>query len=118
VPDHAKADRNTAAEAKSRRQLALRRAWDAEHGLAAWASAARKRNTWTTASGPAVDQLREWFTATVAPLLAKSPLAEIRHATGLSTRYVIMIRQGFVAAPEALSVLAALVGVKAPSNGV
>jgi len=54
----------------------------------------------------------------VAPLLAKSPLAEIRHATGLSTRYVIMIRQGFVPHPRHYPVLAALVGVKAPSNGV
>lgn len=102
---------------KSRRHLALRRAWDAEHAPT-MASDARRRNTWTKAAGPAVDQLREWFTATVRPLLAKCSIAEIRNATGLSTRYVIMIRKGLVPHPRHYLVLAALVEVDAPSQGV
>src|SRR5205807_199779 len=101
---------------KSRRHLALRRAWDAEHASPAAASLARKRNAWTTASGPAVDQLRDWFTATVAPLVAERPIAEIRRTTGLSTRYVIMIRQGLVPHPRHYKALAALVGIQLPGN--
>lgn len=95
---------------KSRRHLALRRAWDAEHAHPAGAAIVRKRNTWTTASGPAVDQLREWFTATVTPLVAQCPIAEICRTTGLSKRYVIMIRQGLVPHPRHYPTLAALVG--------
>jgi hypothetical protein len=98
---------------KSRRHLALRRAWDAEHAATSGGSLARKRNTWTKASGPAVDHLREWFTATVAPLVAKCSIAEIRRATGLSTRYVIMIRKGCVPHPRHYPALATLVGVEA-----
>ena len=101
---------------KSRRHLALRRAWDAEHARPAGSSLARKRNTWTTASGPAVDQLREWFIAGVAPLLANCPIADIRHTTGLSTRYVIMIRQGLVPHPRHYPALAALVGIEMPKG--
>jgi hypothetical protein len=103
---------------KSRRHLALRRAWDADHARPAGTPVARKRNTWTQASGPAVDQLREWFTATVAPHLAKYPIAEIRHATGLSTRYVIMIRQGLVPHPRHYPALASLVGSELPRGPV
>jgi CRISPR-associated endonuclease Cas1 len=99
---------------KSRRHLALRRAWDAEHSLLTGSSLGRKRNTWTTASGPAVDRFREWFTTSVAPLVAKRPIAEIRRTTGLSTRYVIMIRQGLVPHPRHYPALAALVGIEVP----
>jgi hypothetical protein len=105
-------------EDKSRRHLALRRAWNAEHASPKRALDARKRNTWTTASGPAADQLREWFTATVAPLVAKRSIAEIRRVSGLSTRYVIMIRQGLVPHPRHYPVLATLVGVEPPSPRV
>jgi hypothetical protein len=62
----------------------------------------------------AVDQLRDWFTARVAPLVAKCSIAEIRRSTGLSTRYVIMIRQGLVPHPRHYPALAALVGIEVP----
>ncbi len=88
--DDAELDRG--AGNKNARHLALRREWDAEHASAERSSRLRMRNSWTKASGPAVDQLREWFTTTLAPLVAKCPLSEIRRATGLSTRYAIMIR--------------------------
>ena len=80
----------------------LRRAWDAEHALPIGASEARKRNTWTKRSGQTVDQVRQWFIASVAPLVAKSSIAEIRGATGLSARYVIVIRQGHAPHPTTL----------------
>ncbi len=96
------AHRNTVMENKSRRHLALRRAWIAEHVSPAGSWLHGKRNTWPKASGPAFDQLREWFAVTVGPLVAKYPLADIRGATGLSTRYVIKIRQGVRAAPDTL----------------
>ena len=101
---------------KNRRHLALRRAWNAEHAPAEQPSRLGKRNTWSKATGADVDQLREWFTTTLAPLLAKRPLAEIRGATGLSTRYVIMIRQGYVPHPRHYTMLAELAGVEAPSG--
>ena len=42
------------------------------------------------------------------PLMTKCPLAEIRRATGLSTRYVIMIRKGLGIQPqETISILVA-----------
>ena len=42
------------------------------------------------------------------PLVTKCPLAEIRRATGLSTRYVIMIRKGLGIQPqETISILVA-----------
>jgi CRISPR-associated protein Cas1 len=101
---------------KNRRNLALRRAWDAEHAAHAGASPARTRNIWTKAAGPAVEQLRQWFTTTVAPLVANRPLPEIRSATGLSTRYAIMIRQGYVPHPRHYPSLAALVGAEFPDR--
>jgi hypothetical protein len=83
-------------------------------GWLSLASDARKRNTWTKAAGPAADQLREWFAAIVAPLVAKCSIPEIRRATGLSTRYVIMIRQGLAPHPRHYAVLAELVGAEMP----
>jgi CRISPR-associated endonuclease Cas1 len=100
--------------AKNSRHLALRRAWDAEHVPADALHPAGERNSWTKALGPAVDELREWFIVVLAPLLAKCPLAEIRHATGLSTRYAIKIRQGYVPHPRHFAALAALAGVQVP----
>lgn len=76
---------------RNRRHLALRRVWDTEHANAGEPRPRRTRNSFTVASGPDVDQLRQWFTTTVAPLLAKCPLSDVRRATGLSTRYAIMI---------------------------
>jgi len=66
-------------------------------------------NALSKAAGPAVDQYRQWFTTTVyPPLVTKCPLAEIRRATGLSTRYVIMIRKGLGIPPqETISILVA-----------
>jgi CRISPR-associated protein Cas1 len=105
---------NRGGGAKNRRHLALRRTWDAEHAPAAQARPRRRRNSWTKASGPAVDQLRDWFTAAVAPRVATCPAAEIRRATGLSVRYAIMIRQGYVPHPRHFLALAKLAGVSAP----
>jgi hypothetical protein len=68
---------------KSRRHLALRRAWIAEHAGPAGATLNNARNAWPTASGATVDQLREWFETTIRPLLAKCSLADIRNATEL-----------------------------------
>ena len=101
---------------KSRRHLALRRAWNADHALPAGSEPVQKRNGWFRASGPAVDKLREWFTAAVAPRMAACPVAEIRRATGLSTRYAIKIRQGHVPHPRHFAALAALAGVPAPAS--
>jgi hypothetical protein len=101
---------------KSRRHLALRRAWNAEHALPAGSEPVQKRNGWSRASGSTVDKLREWFTAAVAPRMATCPVAEIRRATGLSTRYAIKIRQGHVPHPRHFAALASLAGVPAPAS--
>jgi len=100
---------------KSRRHLALRRAWNAEHAPPAGSEPVPKRNGWFRASGPTVDQLREWFTATVGPLVADYSVAQVRGATGLSTRYVIKIRQGLVPHPRHFPALADLVGMVVPN---
>jgi hypothetical protein len=99
---------------RSRRHLALRRAWIAEHAGPAGATLNRARNAWPTASGVTVDQLREWFETTVRPLLAKCSLADIRNATELSTGYVIRIRRGRTPHPRHFEALAKLAGVEAP----
>jgi hypothetical protein len=99
---------------KSRRHLALRRAWIAEHAAPAGAALNGERNTWPTTSGATVDHLREWFTTNVQPLLAKCSLADICTATELSTGYVIRIRRGRTPHPRHYSVLGQLVGVELP----
>jgi hypothetical protein len=101
---------------KSRRHLALRRAWVAEHAPSAGSPLNGDRNTWPTASGSTVDQLREWFTTTVQPLLANCPLADIRNATELSTGYVIRIRHGRMPHPRHYAALAKLVGMEVPNE--
>jgi CRISPR-associated protein Cas1 len=101
---------------KSRRHLALRRAWISQHAPSAGAAVSGERNTWPTASGATVDQVREWFTTTVQPLLANCPLADIRSVTQLSTRYAIKIRHGHVPHPRHYPVLAELVGVELPKD--
>ena len=103
---------------KSRRHLALRRAWNAEHSPPTESVPAEKRNGWFRASGPAVDQLRGWYAATVGPLVANFPVARVRDATGLSTRYVIKIRQGLVPHPRHYPALAELVGVEQPKSPI
>jgi hypothetical protein len=70
------------------------------------------------ASGAAIDQLREWYTATVSALLPERSPAEIRDATGLSTRYVITIRHCAVPHPRHYESLADLVGVELPGTFV
>jgi CRISPR-associated protein Cas1 len=99
---------------KSRRHLALRRAWIAEHAPPAATALNGERNTWPKASGVAINQLREWYSTTVSPLLPGRSLAEIRDATELSYRSAILIRKGHVPHPRHYQKLAALVGVKLP----
>jgi CRISPR-associated endonuclease Cas1 len=99
---------------KSRRHLALRRAWIAEHSPLAGSALNGERNTWPKASGAGIDKLREWYVATVGPLLARCSLAQIRDATGLSYRSAILIRKGHVPHPRHYQNLAALVGVELP----
>lgn len=101
---------------KNRKHLAMRRAWDAEHASARQPRARRNRNSFTAAIGPAVDELREWFSAEVAPQMRACTIGEIRRVTGLSTRYAIMIRQGHAPHPRHFPTLAGLVGVKPPSQ--
>jgi hypothetical protein len=99
---------------KSRRHLALRRAWIAQHAPSAEPALNGERNRWPAASGATADQLRQWFTTTVQPLLANRPLADIRSVTDLSTGYVIRIRRGRMPHPRHFSALAQLVGVEVP----
>jgi hypothetical protein len=100
---------------KNRSHLALRRAWDAEHtpgeGLSpTTGQPGRKKARFSQ------KQLREWFTAKLAPLLAKVAVSEIRAATGLSARYTMMIRQSYVPHPRHFSALAKFAGVPAPTE--
>ena len=98
---------------KNSQNLALRRAWDAAFSSNE-PTRPRTRNTLTRASGPAVDQLREWFTTAVTPRMATCPVAEIRRATGLSKHYAIMIRQGYIPHPRHYPMLAELAGAEMP----
>jgi CRISPR-associated endonuclease Cas1 len=99
---------------KNGQNLALRRAWDAQFSSNE-PTKPRTRNTLTRASGPAVDQLQEWFKADIAPQMATCPVAEIRRATGLSKHYAIMIRQGYIPHPRHYPMLAELVGAVMPT---
>jgi CRISPR-associated endonuclease Cas1 len=99
---------------KSRRHLALRRAWIAEHASPAGFTLNGERNTWPKASGAGIDKLREWYVVTVSPLLVGRSLAEICDATELSYRSAILIRKGHVPHPRHYQNLAALVGVELP----
>jgi hypothetical protein len=103
APDHG-------AGSKHRRHLALRRAWDAEHGLSTM-RAIGVRNSFATPTGPVVDERREWYASAVAPLVARCSLSDVQRATGLSKRYAIMIRQGHVPHPRHFAALAQLAGV-------
>jgi hypothetical protein len=100
---------------KNRRHLALRRAWDAEHTPGEGLSRTPKERVGDKATG---EQLRRWFTTTLVPIVAKRPFAEIRSATGLSTRYAIMIRQGHIPHPRHYPALAHLAGVPMPPGSV
>lgn len=60
------------------------------------------------------DRLRERLRATVAPHIATCPVAKIRRAAGLSERYALIIRQGYVPHPRYYRMLAELVGVEMP----
>lgn len=101
---------------KNSRNLALRRAWDAEFSSNE-TTRARTRNTLTKASGPAVEQLQEWFRTAVAPHMEKCPIADIRRATGVAKRYAIMIRQGYIPHPRHYPLLAGLAGIEMPTFG-
>jgi len=59
-------------------------------------------------------QLREWFRTAIAPRMATCLVADIRRVIGVSKRYAIMIRQGYVPHPRHYPVLAKLVGLELP----
>lgn len=61
-------------------------------------------------------RLRRWYTAKLQPRIGALRNPEIAQATGLSIRYAIMIRQGFVPHPRHFGALAALVGVELPGK--
>jgi hypothetical protein len=101
---------------KNSRNLALRRAWDAQFSSNE-PTRPRTRNILTIASGPVVDQLRQWYTSTIVPLVAQCPLTDFRRATGFSKSYSIMIRQGYIPHPRHYPTLAKLVGAEMPTFG-
>jgi CRISPR-associated protein Cas1 len=95
---------------RNRRHLAERRAWDAQHspGEGLW-NARRKAD-------PTQDRLRRWYVAELAPRVATLRTSVLVQATGLSIRYAIMIRQGYVPHPRHFPALAKLAGVPAPKS--
>src|SRR5215469_24081 len=93
--DPKKAEPGRGSGDRNRRHLALRRAWNDEHASATGPSSVRKRKCieqgGRSGSGSVPSMVHN---DGLPPLMRKYPLAEIRRATGLSTRYVIMIRKG------------------------
>ncbi len=97
--------------AKNRRNIIARRAWDAQHTPGEGLTRTGPRALNVTQAG-----LREWYTAELQPHLAALRNPEIAQATGLSIRYAIMIRQGFVPHPRHFAPLAGLAGVPLPNG--
>jgi hypothetical protein len=58
--------------------------------------------------------LRQWYGEHVAPRIVALPPATIRHATGLSERYVALIRRGHVPHSLHFVALARVVGRAPP----
>lgn len=94
---------------RNRRHLALRRAWNDEHASATGPSSVRKRKCIEQGGRSGCGSVPSMVhNDGLPPLVTKCPLAEIRRATGLSTRYVIMIRKGLGIQPqETISILVA-----------
>ena len=94
---------------RNRRHLALRRAWNDEHASATGPSSVRKRKCIEQGGRSGCGSVPSMVhNDGLPPLMTKCPLAEIRRATGLSTRYVIMIRKGLGIQPqETISILVA-----------
>jgi hypothetical protein len=93
----------------NRRHLVLRRAWNDEHASATGPSSVRKRKCIEQGGRSGCGSVPSMVhNDGLPPLMTKCPLAEIRRATGLSTRYVIMIRKGLGIQPqETISILVA-----------
>lgn len=94
---------------RNRRHLALRRAWNDEHASATGPSSVRKRKCIEQGGRSGCGSVPSMVhNDGLPPLMTKCPFAEIRRATGLSTRYVIMIRKGLGIQPqETISILVA-----------
>jgi len=94
---------------RNRRHLALRRAWNDEHASATGPSSVRKRKCIEQGGRSGCGSVPSMVhNDGLPPLMTTCPLAEIRRATGLSTRYVIMIRKGLGIQPqETISILVA-----------
>ena len=92
---------------RNRRHLALRRAWNDEHASATGPSSVRKRKCIEQGGRSGCGSVPSMVhNDGLPPLMTTCPLAEIRRATGLSTRYVIMIRKGLGIRPqETISIL-------------
>ena len=87
----------------------LRRAWNDEHASATGPSSVRKRKCIEQGGRSGCGSVPSMVhNDGLPPLMTRCPLAEIRRATGLSTRYVIMIRKGLGIQPqETISILVA-----------
>jgi hypothetical protein len=91
---------------KARHHLMQRRSWDARHtpgeGLMQ-----------TGPRAPAVTQagLRQWYASELQTHMPALSNREIVRATGLSRRYAIMIRQGYIPHPRHFAALARLANV-------
>jgi hypothetical protein len=89
-----------------------------EQGSSSRSHTARLWRAWNSEHKIDRDQLRHWFEITVAPLLPNQPAHDIRDAAGLSMRYALMIRAGYVPHPRHYPALAALVGIELPPSYV
>lgn len=92
---------------KNRRHIIERRAWDAEHTPGEGLTRIGPRQP-----SAAQAKLREWYLTELQSKLVEMRNSEIARSTGLSIRYAIMIRQGFVPHPRHYPALAELVGVE------
>lgn len=60
--------------------------------------------------------LNHWYAENAAPEIARFSNAQIRHATGLSSRYATLIRYGIPPHPIHFSALARLIGIVPPES--
>lgn len=91
---------------ENRRHMIARRAWDARHTPGEGLTQSGPRTP-----TPAQVELRQWYVAELQPRIIVLRNAQIMQATGLSRRYAIMIRRGFIPHPRHFAVLAELAGI-------
>jgi hypothetical protein len=96
---------------KNRRHIVERRGWDARHTPGEGLTQTGPRRPTATQA-----RLRRWYAAKLQPRIVALRNPEIAQATGLSIRYAIMIRQGFVPHPRHFGALAKLAGVRLPEG--